>query len=120
MHPEVLNEKTKEVWSALGFLEDFYLAGGTALALQIGHRVSVDLDFFSGDPIKKNLINKLEDKFGPLQILVNSKNELTVIIKEVKVTFLHYPFSLVVTAVKTNIVSIASVRDIASMKAYSL
>ena len=47
--------ETEQVWRKCSFLkEDFYLAGGTALALQIGHRKSIDLDFFSNQPIKSD------------------------------------------------------------------
>ena len=48
MHYEVLDEKRRELLPALGvFKKDFYLAGGTALALQIGHRISIDFYFFT-------------------------------------------------------------------------
>jgi len=51
-----------EALAALSGLSDFYLAGGTALALQIGHRLSQDLDFFSAH-------NKLD--FGAREGLIN-------------------------------------------------
>ena len=121
MHYEALNQETKRVWDKCGFLRsDFYLAGGTALALQIGHRVSVDLDFFSPNPIKKTLLATIEEKFGPVSVLVNTKNELTVIAVGVKITFLHYPFILKYPTVERGIVPLSSVADIASMKAYTI
>jgi hypothetical protein len=120
MHPEVLNDKTKVVWGKCHFLEGFYLAGGTALAMQLGHRISVDLDFFSEEPIKKTLLDKIEEVFGPVSVLVNSKNELTVRADEVKLTCLHYPFKLLAPTVPTYITPLANVRDIASIKAYTL
>lgn len=121
MHYEALNKETKEVWDKCGFLQDdFYLAGGTALALQIGHRVSIDLDFFSPNPIKKTLLLKVEKQFGPTSVLVNTKNELTVMAQGVKITFLQYPFILKYPVVKTDIVPLVSVPDIASMKAYTI
>ena len=46
MRLEALTDDGKKIWSLLEKFDDFYLAGGTALALQIGHRVSVDFDFF--------------------------------------------------------------------------
>ncbi len=61
---EVLTETCKKHLKKLkDFKEDFYLSGGTAMALQVGHRVSVDLDFFSNDPIKKTILNKVEEIF---------------------------------------------------------
>ena len=48
MHLEALSDATRALWEKCRFLkDDFYLAGGTALALQLGHRRSVDLDFFT-------------------------------------------------------------------------
>jgi len=49
LYTEALFSKTKQVLEELSkeeFLDSFYLAGGTALAIQLGHRKSVDLDFF--------------------------------------------------------------------------
>lgn len=121
MYYESLNQETKKVWDKCAFLHnDFYLAGGTALALQIGHRISVDLDFFSDNPIKKTLLAKIENGFGNTSVLVNTKNELTVLLSGVKTSFIHYPFILKEKTVNTNIVPLASVLDIASMKAYTM
>jgi hypothetical protein len=51
-HWECVSDQLREIMVAVGsesFSQRFYLAGGTALALQLGHRVSVDLDFFAPD-----------------------------------------------------------------------
>jgi len=121
MHYEALNQETKNIWKKCGFLlHDFYLAGGTALALQIGHRISVDLDFFSPDPLKKTLLSKIEENLSPVSVLVNTKNELTLTVEGVKMTFLHYPFILKYKTVDANITPLASILDIASMKAYTI
>jgi hypothetical protein len=121
MYYESLNQKTKKIWDRCAFLHnDFYLAGGTALALQIGHRISVDLDFFSFNPIKKTLLTKVEAELGNASVLVNTKNELTLLVSEIKISFIHYPFPLKEKAVGTNMVPLASILDIASMKAYTM
>ncbi|MCI0680237.1 nucleotidyl transferase AbiEii/AbiGii toxin family protein, partial [bacterium] len=47
MHEETIDAKAQSVLGKIGgkeFLKPFYLAGGTALAIQLGHRISVDLD----------------------------------------------------------------------------
>ena len=50
LHWEILDEGRIKLLPLLSsFKETFYLAGGTALALLIGHRDSIDLDFFSGE-----------------------------------------------------------------------
>ncbi|KKR62671.1 hypothetical protein A2643_03925 [Candidatus Nomurabacteria bacterium RIFCSPHIGHO2_01_FULL_39_220] len=122
MHYEVLEEKTRKIFEKFSFLkENFYLAGGTALALQIGHRKSIDLDFFSDEPIKKTLLKTIESKIKTADsVVVNNKKELTFYIESIKVTFLHYPFSHKHFSVKNNIFPLASISEIASMKAYAL
>ena len=47
MHEEALTKEAARLFPRFDRFKGFYLAGGTALALQIGHRISVDLDFFS-------------------------------------------------------------------------
>ena len=122
MHYEVLDKKTKNIFEKFSFLKDaFYLAGGTALALQLGHRISIDLDFFSDKPIKKTLLKTIESEVGKVDsVLVNNKKELTIHIDSIKITFLHYPFIHKHNYVKNNIVPLASIREIASMKAHAL
>ena len=116
MHYEVLEEKTRKIFEKFSFLkENFYLAGGTALALQIGHRKSIDLDFFSDEPIKKTLLKTIESKIKTADsVVVNNKKELTFYIESIKVTFLHYPFSHKHFSVKNNIFPLASISEIAT------
>lgn len=122
MHPEALSDATRVLWGKCRFLkDDFYLAGGTALALQLGHRRSIDLDFFSLQPIVKTSLKTIEETFKtPVSVSVRTLDELTVEISGVKMTLLHYPFPLIESTLPTDIVSLATVRDIASMKAYAL
>ncbi|OGI64879.1 hypothetical protein A2647_02985 [Candidatus Nomurabacteria bacterium RIFCSPHIGHO2_01_FULL_40_24b] len=122
MHLEALSDATRALWEKCRFLkDDFYLAGGTALALQLGHRRSVDLDFFSSQSIKKTSLKTIEETFKtPVSVSVRTSDELTVEISGVKMTLLHYPFPLILNTLPTDIVSLATVRDIAAMKAYAL
>jgi len=100
----------------------FYLAGGTALALQLGHRFSVDLDWMNDHPIPATLLPAVEKTYTgrQLDVRVNNSAELTFLADGVKVTFLHYPFPLLFPKVEFNKVSLAAVRDIAGMKAYAI
>jgi hypothetical protein len=72
---------------AIPELSGFNLAGGTALALQIGHRKSVDLDFFGASPIDKDEIVTLLESVGNLHILQHSRNILIFNINGIKVDF---------------------------------
>lgn len=122
MNPEVIPKENRKIFSRLFEFKEFYLAGGTALALQIGHRLSIDFDFFSDEFISKNLLSKLESKFKDLKITqsVNNSDELTVFLDGVKLTFLYYPFALVKDLVEYEGVSLMRVEEIAATKAYTI
>ena len=58
-HPEALTEPGKKIFAQLGAFTGFYLAGGTALAIQIGHRLSIDFDLFSSEEVSPALLAKV-------------------------------------------------------------
>lgn len=117
MHTEALSPETKEVFDLLkDSVGDFYLAGGTALALQLGHRISVDLDFFSRERfIAQEILNRLSAK-GPLEVDSQSEDTINGSILGVKVSFFVLPFELLFPAIDFLGVKIADERDIAAMK----
>jgi hypothetical protein len=122
MHKEVLTKEGARLFPALAAFSAFYLAGGTALALQIGHRVSVDFDFFSPEPIPRNLLNTVKRVFegSALQVLINNTDELTVLVDGVKVTFLSYPFTILSPLVTLGALRLLSVAEIGTTKAYTV
>lgn len=98
---------------------EFYLAGGTALALQLGHRISVDLDFFSPtqsdipaltEPLRRALAN-----YTPVLADVSWGN-LVFLADNVRVGFYGYGYELVQPLVTAESVSLASIEDIGLMK----
>ena len=96
--------------------QGFYLAGGTGLALQLGHRVSEDLDFFTVvefDPA--SLARRLEQRPGYSETLV-SKGTLYCRLAGVKLSFLHYPVPLKHPTVEDISVRVADWRDILAEK----
>ena len=64
MHTEALTEEGLKLFPALTAFDDFYLAGGTALALQIGHRVSVDFDLFCDHVIDHAFLTRVTKVFA--------------------------------------------------------
>jgi hypothetical protein len=122
MHREVLTKPAEALFPSLSRFGGFYLAGGTALALQIGHRVSVDFDFFSDDAIKRGLLLQARHVFPAAELspLVNNADELTVLVNGVKITFLAYPFPAREPFVRYEGVPLLSVREIAATKAYTI
>lgn len=122
MNPEVLTKEGKDIFRLLGKFEDFYLAGGTALALQIGHRISVDFDLFSEEEISKSLLAKVKRIFEGKTVIpsVNNPDELTVFVNDIKITFLKYPFPVMNKFVDYSGVKLLDTREIAATKAYTI
>ena len=97
-------------------LEGFYLAGGTGLALQFGHRRSIDLDLFrTTEFASTGLRDRLRD-LETLQKLEIAPGTLHLQLRGVKVSFLHYPYPLLFPLLQCDHLAVADPRDIACMK----
>ncbi|MFH1180881.1 MAG: nucleotidyl transferase AbiEii/AbiGii toxin family protein [bacterium] len=122
MNQEALSEKGKKILSELRNFSNFYLAGGTALALQIGHRKSADFDLFSEKKISGGLLSKIKNVFhqNSFALSVNNPDELTVFIDGIKITFLKYPFRVISKLVEYEGVNLLSIKEIAATKAYTV
>jgi hypothetical protein len=122
MHTEALTEEGRKLFPALAAFDSFYLAGGTALALQIGHRLSVDFDLFCNDLIDRTLLSKAKKVFAgfPVEPVINNPDELTAFIGGVKVTFLSYPFPVIEPFVAVDGLRMLSVKEIGATKAYTI
>ena len=96
----------------------FYLAGGTALSLQLGHRRSIDLDFFSPTEDIPMLRPILEEALAPLHptLADSAWGNLVYLVKDVRVGFYGYGFPLVAPLVETEDVRLCSIEDIGLMK----
>ncbi|MBP9083820.1 MAG: nucleotidyl transferase AbiEii/AbiGii toxin family protein [Bacteroidia bacterium] len=112
--PEAL-ELLREI-QHLPILNDFYLVCGTALALHYGHRISVDLDFFTEKEFDTSiLIDTFKEKYK-LEILSQAKNPLTLNIRFVKTDFIRHNYPLLNSVQKIEGVKLLSIEDIAAMK----
>ncbi len=120
---QILDKKRLEVFRKLKEFKKFgYLAGGTALALQISHRLSYDFDFFCYQNISVSLVQKTRKIFKISEVLVNNLDEFTFVAKNnIKITFLFYPFKLLGSLVKTDDgPDLLSVQNIAVSKAHTI
>ena len=123
MFKNILNNNQKDLlFLVREFYLGFYLAGGTAIALQIGHRRSIDFDLFTDKPLNtKKIINIIKQKkCGIDATLEESREELTLIINGVKVTFLEYPFDIEPSVDFDKNIIMPDILTLSSMKAYSL
>lgn len=99
------------------YLQGFNLVGGTSLSLQIGHRISLDLDMFSTEPFESSeLKSQLADDFPTLQVVMERTNALICIINEVKVDFIRFKYGFIYPVVLENKIRLTNIKDIASMK----
>jgi hypothetical protein len=122
MHTEALTEEGLRLFPSLEEFDGFYLAGGTALALQIGHRISVDFDLFCDGPIDRMLLSTVKRIFTDVSVepAINNPDELTAFVGQVKVTFLSYPFPLIEPVVSMGGLKMLSVKEIGATKAYTI
>ncbi len=99
------------------FIDDFYLVGGTALALYWGHRISIDIDYFTDRNID---LDKFEEKINQLEnSRMDSKNPIGRIytVKEVKCDFVNYPYRFLHPPAKqSDGLILAHIDDVVSLK----
>lgn len=122
---EILDSNKIEVFKQLrAFRSGRYLVGGTALALQLGHRKSVDFDLFSNIKISLQDREEAVKVFGGnLHFTADNQNQLTFLTpKSVKITFAYTPYrplhELIIDELLT--LPLLSVADIASDKAFTI
>ena len=121
MFYNILDDHRKQLLPLLApFQQNYYLAGGTALALQIGHRKSEDFDFFTSQPFSTtDLFNKVQ-KHLVKHLLVkiqDEENTLTIVVDDsIKVSFFTYQYPMLEPLIQETHVRIASIADIACMK----
>ena len=97
-------------------LKSFNLVGGTALSLQIGHRVSVDLDLFSNNDFDNAAIIQALEPQGNLIVLVDNPPFLQMRLDDVKIDMLKYPYAFVQEYKEIEGVRLVSIETIATMK----
>lgn len=121
MHPEILLPTQLAVLdglTAIPAIRDFYLAGGTALALRHGHRRSIDFDFFRPTPFDtRGLTLVLERAFTEFESLPTGEQPLYLRLSGVTTSFFHYPYRLLEAVEPTSWgFGLASDADLAAMK----
>ena len=95
---------------------DFNLVGGTSLALQMGHRNSIDIDLFGHQEINQLLFEEKLREFGSVEISQASKNILITKINNIKVDFVNYKYPLLSDYLIHDNIRMLSTKDIAAMK----
>lgn len=122
MHQEAIISEARKIFDNLSHFPDFYLAGGTGLALQLGHRISVDFDLFWEKDVPHDLLSKVSRVFKDFQVevVVNHSEQLTTAIEKINLTFCKYPFPVILEFIEYQGIKILTCSEIAAMKAYAL
>src|SRR4051812_6974355 len=118
-NPEIISPETfalTQQLQALPELNNFYLAGGTSLALQLGHRNSIDIDLFTqSDFDSQKLGGFLQTKFA-VRLDYEGKNTLLSSINNIKVDFIKHAHDFVMPPITEEGITFLSKEDIAAMK----
>lgn len=121
MHFEILNPVQREIFSKLSFVKNLklYLAGGTALSLQLGHRTSVDFDFYTKNHFKSGELLKHFKKHlkgYSLKVLRDQDDTFEIQLNGVHLSCFHYAYKLLVKPLKAEHLDLAAIEDISAMK----
>ena len=123
MHNEVLTKEQKELLPLITiFSKEYYLVGGTAIALIIGHRKSMDYDLFTYGSVKRKSIKYIIEKnnFIADELIYEDIDQIHLMINSVKITFFNFPHKLSDFIDFNGIIKIPPLLDLAAMKAYAL
>jgi len=122
MHKEILTQGQLDLLSLIKkFSGDFYLVGGTALALQYGHRRSIDFDLFTKKSFEnQKILRSIRRNHHIDRIYVDEKDQLTLIADTIKMTFFRYEYPVNHRERLDDIITMSSPLDIAAMKAFAL
>lgn len=117
---DVLDRKRLRILPKLEFLRQdygFYLAGGTALALQIRHRTSLDFDFYCEKEFdNRRAFASFQNNFKQLTLIQDAPNTLIVKARGIEISLFYYMYPLLKRVITTEYVDLASKEDIAAMK----
>ena len=121
MHTEILNPDQAGLLPVMRlFRKEFYLAGGTAIALQLGHRRSIDFDMFTPEPFgSRRVLNALEKAGKNVTITRRVSEQLNLVMDNVTVTFFEYPYAVQADMNDGNF-RIPDLLSLAAMKAFAL
>ena len=122
MHDEILTTTQANQTPLLKkFSRSFWLVGGTAIALHIGHRRSIDFDLFSINTFVNIRLRKTISDFSVIdKELWNEKGQYTLLVHGVKWTFFHFPHEVPLATSYHGLIKMPDLITLAAMKAYAL
>ncbi len=122
LHTEILSKEQRELMPFLKkFGKEYGLVGGTAIALHLGHRRSIDFDLFIEKEFRGKLLERKVRRVVKVdKVLKNRESEFTFFTHAVKVTFFNFPYALPYEDTLEGSIKIPSLITLAAMKAFAL
>ncbi|MFW6089434.1 MAG: nucleotidyl transferase AbiEii/AbiGii toxin family protein [Gemmatimonadota bacterium] len=123
MHPKVLSDAGWQIVARLGragLLDGWVLAGGTGLALQLGHRYSEDLDLFRAGSFDPERLAADLSEVGETVVQSRSEDTLHAVVDGLRISFLRARPALLFPGVEYRELRVADPRDIAVMKVIAI
>jgi len=122
MHTEIFNSEQVELLPSIkSFQRSFYMVGGTAIALHLGHRRSIDFDLFTFSQLNKS---RIKGKLIPIPFkqvpIFEDIDQLHLLINNVKITFFSYPYPVLHPVKVGSTITIPTLLSLAAMKAFAL
>lgn len=118
-HPEAIAAADEAALDSLrdaSLLENFYLAGGTGLALRFGHRLSRDLDFVASEAFDEERLAEGMRRLPGFSLTATAPQTVHAVVQGTKVSFHGYPYPVLFPPAPYRKVEVADPRDIACMK----
>lgn len=121
MHTKVLPNGSRDLLAEIAKsvpspLQGWVLAGGTGLALHLGHRLSEDFDFFKTATMDVRKLHAAVRELGPCEALLEESGTLTVLLRGIKISFFQIRDRFLFPSFPYSFFKVADVRDIALMK----
>jgi len=122
MHTEIFSTSQIELLPYIhDFQPSFYMVGGTAIALHLGHRRSIDFDLFTLSQLNKTRIKSKLSKIPFSQVpIFEDFDQLHLLINNVKITFFNYPWSILHPIKVDSTITIPTLLSLTAMKAFAL
>ncbi len=122
MHDEILSSNQTELLPFIKkYKKKYFLVGGTAIGLHIGHRSSIDFDLFSFGKINSTSIKKQVSESGfKSTVIVSLPDQIHFIVNGVKITFFEFPFEIKSVSLFKEYFKMPDLLTLAAMKAFAL
>ena len=123
LHKEILTTEQVALMPLVkAFAKEFYLVGGTVIALHLGHRESIDFDLFTDREFDNGEVRAViaRGRLNVDRVLRDEAGQYTLMIRGVHFTFFHYPYRIPCARKLPGVIKMPDLLTLAAMKAFAL